>query len=116
MRRGVAEPRRDVAHGRSVRAGRHVVRHTQRAVAAHHDHGAILAEPLGQKGLEVYRIPGVGDVEIGVQRVPCQVDGAPNVISARGASPLVQEDGRARAYYGRAPRISAAWSSVPVTK
>ena len=55
-------------------------------------------------------------MQIRVERLASEVDGLANAIGACAARPLVQEDGRARVRYGRASRISVAYSTEPVRK
>jgi hypothetical protein len=116
MRGGVAEAGGNVAQGHARPGRRDVVRDAERSVAAGDDRGVVPVDPIGQPRGQLVAVPRGGDVEVRVERGTSQVDGAPNPIGACAAGPLVQEDGGARGGYGRASRISVAYSTEPVRK
>ncbi len=113
---GVAEAGRQVAQGEPLAAGRHVVRDAERSVATGDHRRPVTVDPLGQPGGDLVDVAAGDDVEIGVERAAGKIHRAPDVVGPGAASPLVEEDGRARAHYGRAARISATCSSLPVRK
>ena len=114
--RGVAEAGGHVAEGESLAAGCHVVRDAERSVATGDHRRPVIVDPLGQPGGDLLDVAAGDDVEVGVERAAGKVHRAPDVVGPGAASPLVEEDGRAGTHYGRAARISATCSSLPVRK
>jgi hypothetical protein len=118
--RGVAEPGRQVSEGEVAPSGRRVERDAQRAVAAGDDGGSIRADALGQPGTELVDAARGDDVQVGAERVPCQLDRSPDPIAARAACPLVEEDAgrRASVRQGSSARSASAeaWSWLAMVK
>ena len=71
---------------------------------------------LPEPGIELRRLTSGGDVEIGIERGPSQLDRPLDALLRGSPRAAVDEDRGAPARYGSASRTSAASSSDPVRK
>jgi hypothetical protein len=113
---GVPEAGRQVAEGEVVAPGDDVEGHAERSVATADDGGRVGIDALAQPRAELIHVARGGDVQVGIERAAGKPHRAPDMVTPRAAGRLVEEDGGARRHYGRAARISAACSSLPVRK
>jgi hypothetical protein len=115
---GVAEAGREIAEPYAGMPGGHVVGPRQRPVAADDHRGLVLADPLGEPRRQLIGVTSVGDVQVGVERLPGQLDGAPDTFGARAPRPLIEEDGGRRARFRQGSSdnsCSTEASSCPAT-